>query len=167
MATTTNYGWTTPNNSDPFKDGALAIRTLGNAIDSQLNTGLLAWTSYTPTLSQGTSTNISKTIVYAKYARLGKIVHANIRMIAAGTGQATAPVFVSLPITAASSAVPVGTVDFFDGNVTNYVGFAYAGSTTTVGLVTHNNGENYLGTNPSLGVAVNDIINLSICYEGV
>jgi hypothetical protein len=36
MATTTNYGWTTPNNSDPFKDGALAIRTLGSAIDSTL-----------------------------------------------------------------------------------------------------------------------------------
>jgi hypothetical protein len=36
MATTTNYGWTTPNDSDPFKQGALAIRTLGSAIDTTL-----------------------------------------------------------------------------------------------------------------------------------
>ncbi len=33
MATTTNYGWTTPDNTDLVKDGALAIRTLGSAID--------------------------------------------------------------------------------------------------------------------------------------
>lgn len=38
MATTSNYGWTTPNDSDPFKDGALAIRTLGTAVDSTLYT---------------------------------------------------------------------------------------------------------------------------------
>ena len=38
MATTTNYGWTTPNDSDYVKDGASAIRTLGSAIDSTLKT---------------------------------------------------------------------------------------------------------------------------------
>jgi hypothetical protein len=37
MATTTNFGWTTPNDSDPFKDGALAIRTLGSSIDTTVN----------------------------------------------------------------------------------------------------------------------------------
>jgi hypothetical protein len=34
MATTTNYGWTTPDNTDLVKDGALAIRTLGSAVDA-------------------------------------------------------------------------------------------------------------------------------------
>lgn len=34
MATTTNYGWTTPDNTDLVKDGALAIRTLGSSIDT-------------------------------------------------------------------------------------------------------------------------------------
>jgi hypothetical protein len=38
MATTTNYGWTTPNDTDYVKDGASAIRTLGSAIDSTLKT---------------------------------------------------------------------------------------------------------------------------------
>jgi hypothetical protein len=40
MATTTNYGWTTPDNTDLVKNGALAIRTLGNAIDTSMNTAL-------------------------------------------------------------------------------------------------------------------------------
>ena len=36
MATTTNFGWETPDDSDLVKDGALAMRTLGNAIDTSL-----------------------------------------------------------------------------------------------------------------------------------
>lgn len=40
MATTTNYGWTTPNDSDPFRNGASAIRTLGSAVDTTLYTAL-------------------------------------------------------------------------------------------------------------------------------
>lgn len=36
MANTTNFGWETPDDTDLVKDGALAIRTLGNAIDTSL-----------------------------------------------------------------------------------------------------------------------------------
>lgn len=34
MPTTTNYGWTTPADTDLVKDGAAAIRTLGSSVDS-------------------------------------------------------------------------------------------------------------------------------------
>jgi len=34
MATTTNYGWTTPDDTSLVKDGAAAIRTLGSSIDT-------------------------------------------------------------------------------------------------------------------------------------
>ena len=34
MATTTNYGWDTPDDTDLVKDGASAIRTLGSSIDT-------------------------------------------------------------------------------------------------------------------------------------
>ena len=34
MATTTNYGWTTPDDTALVKDGAAAIRTLGTSIDT-------------------------------------------------------------------------------------------------------------------------------------
>jgi hypothetical protein len=36
MATTTNFGWATPNDTDFVKDGAAAIRTLGSNIDTSL-----------------------------------------------------------------------------------------------------------------------------------
>jgi len=36
MATTTNYGWTTPDDTALVKDGASAIRTLGSSIDTSV-----------------------------------------------------------------------------------------------------------------------------------
>lgn len=36
MPTTSNFGWTTPADTDLVKNGALAIRTLGNGIDTSL-----------------------------------------------------------------------------------------------------------------------------------
>jgi len=36
MATTTNYGWDTPDDTDLVKDGAAAIRTLGSSADTTL-----------------------------------------------------------------------------------------------------------------------------------
>jgi|GEM_PF-3136109 len=45
MATTTNYSWTTPNDTDLVKDGAAAIRTLGSSADTtvkNLNPGTTA-----------------------------------------------------------------------------------------------------------------------------
>ena len=36
MPTTTNYGWTTPADTDLVKDGASAIRTLGSSIDTSV-----------------------------------------------------------------------------------------------------------------------------------
>jgi hypothetical protein len=36
MATTTNFGWTTPNDTDLVKDGAAAVRTLGSSIDTSM-----------------------------------------------------------------------------------------------------------------------------------
>lgn len=40
MATTTNYSWTTPDNTAYVKDGASAIRTLGTSVDTTLFTAL-------------------------------------------------------------------------------------------------------------------------------
>ena len=36
MPTTTNYGWTTPADTDLVKDGAAAIRTLGSGADTSV-----------------------------------------------------------------------------------------------------------------------------------
>lgn len=54
MPTTTNYGWTTPADTDLVKDGAAAIRTLGSSVDTttknlnpQTTTGAIAYRSAT------------------------------------------------------------------------------------------------------------------------
>lgn len=54
MATTTNYSWSTPDDTALVKDGAAAIRTLGSSIDTttkalnpQTTTGALAYRSAT------------------------------------------------------------------------------------------------------------------------
>ena len=65
MPTTTNYGWTTPADTDLVKDGAAAIRTLGSSIDTSvksLNAGTTAgdldyYTSATTKARIGIGTN--------------------------------------------------------------------------------------------------------------
>lgn len=54
MATTTNYGWTTPDDTALVKDGASAIRSLGTSVDTttknlnpQTTTGAIAYRSST------------------------------------------------------------------------------------------------------------------------
>jgi len=70
MATTTNYGWTTPDDTSLVKDGASAIRTLGSSIDTSLNTALgtkkagmvlLNTTSFSAVASQAVNTVFSST----------------------------------------------------------------------------------------------------------
>jgi hypothetical protein len=72
MPTTTNNGWTTPADTDLVKNGALAIRTLGNAIDTTLGVyaqpGLvkIVTTSFSAVSSQSFNDVFSTT--YENYA---------------------------------------------------------------------------------------------------
>lgn len=71
MPTTTNYGWTTPADTDLVKDGASAIRTLGSAIDT--------------TVFNNASAAISKTIVDAKGDLIAATAADTIARLAVGT----------------------------------------------------------------------------------
>ena len=58
MATTTNYGWTTPDDTAWVKDGAAAIRTLGSSVDTttknlnpETTLGDIAYRSSTPNVN--------------------------------------------------------------------------------------------------------------------
>ena len=73
MATTSNYGWTTPDDTALVKDGASAIRSLGTAIDTSLNTALgtkkaglvlLNTTSFSAVASQSINDVFSTTYDY-------------------------------------------------------------------------------------------------------
>jgi len=67
MATTTNYGWTTPDDTSLVKDGASAIRTLGSSVDSTVFTGLT-------TATRNAQTGTTYTLVVGD---AGKIVDLN------------------------------------------------------------------------------------------
>lgn len=67
MATTPTYGWETPDDTDLVKDGAAAIRTLGNAIDTTM------------------ATMVPKTIVDAKGDLIAATAADTVARLAIGT----------------------------------------------------------------------------------
>jgi hypothetical protein len=71
MATTTNYGWTTPNDTDLVKNGASAIRSLGTAIDT--------------TVFTNAGNAIAKTIVDAKGDIIAATAADTVARLAVGT----------------------------------------------------------------------------------
>jgi hypothetical protein len=71
MATTTNYGWTTPDDTALVKDGAAAIRTLGSSVDS--------------TVFANASAGIAKTIVDAKGDLIAATAADTVSRLAVGT----------------------------------------------------------------------------------
>lgn len=133
MATTTNNGWETPDDTDLVKDGALAIRTALNGVDTSVGTGLLAWTSYTPTFTNFTLGN--GTITLAKYAKLGKIVTVKLFVTLGSTSSVSGRIGISLPVTATSDNTDraVSICGLIAGGV-SATGFATLGSTTRCDL---------------------------------
>jgi hypothetical protein len=105
MATTTNNGWTTPDDSQAFKLGANAIRTLGSAIDTSTNIGLKAWTNFSPTYS---GISIGNGTASFQYTQLGKIVIVRGAITLGTTSSITATVDISVPVTPKSGTIPVG-----------------------------------------------------------
>ena len=134
MATTTNNGWTTPNDTDLVKDGALAIRTLGNGIDTSVGTGLLAWQTYTVTVG-GTGWVKGTGVTVGRYCQIGKTVHFEINYTfqTGGGGTAgTGAVSFNLPVNANTTVTPNHTqANLYDASAsTAYLGQGSIGSTS-------------------------------------
>lgn len=96
MATTTNFGWETPDDTDLVKDGAAAMRTLGNSIDTSFvdlkggTTGqVLAKASATDLdfswVAQDDSNAIQNAIVDAKGDLIGATAADTPARLAVGT----------------------------------------------------------------------------------
>jgi hypothetical protein len=130
--TTTNNGWDYPTSTDYVKDGATAIQTLATDIDTSVGTGLLAWTSYTPTFTNFTLGN--GTLTRRHYARLGKIVVLDVVVTLGSTSSVTGRIGVSLPVTSAFNFTqPTVMCDLTAGGV-NSNGVASQSSTTQIDL---------------------------------
>jgi hypothetical protein len=120
MATTTpNNGWAVPTSTDYVKDGATAIETLGDAIDTSVGTGLLAWTSYTPVLTSQTGSITSYTVNTAKYVRLGKIGILRFSITITNNGTGATSNFITLP----AGFTPLNVNNYGTGRENAIVGF--------------------------------------------
>jgi hypothetical protein len=171
MATTTPYnGWAVPTSTDYVKDGATAIETLGDAIDASVGTGLLAWQTWAPTLSNTWANGNG--VWDAKYVKIGKIVHVSaVFTLGTTTTKGASVAQVSLPVTAAStkplnSAPCAITVAGASGPLM----FCSIASTTTASFFTFNASATYLTRNNVSSTvpgtwATNDVMQIAFTYE--
>ena len=128
-----------------------------------------AWVSYTPTLAQGASTNISKTVTQAKYMRVGTLLFVNMYLAITGTGTANNAITVSIP----SGMTMVGNQFFLAGNgqyndasVQRYPCAPVYNSSTAVQVNrTDQSPGGPIGQDPNIAVASGDEIFVSFVCE--
>lgn len=143
----------------------------GSTAWASLKWAILPPTSYTPTVAQGGTTDIAKTVTYSKYSVAGNLATFQAKLALTGSGTTNNAITVSLPLTAAASQVGcvVGSGYYNDGG-TQYQAVAYLSSATTVALLsTHGTAststDDPIGVNPNIAVANTDVITLSVSYE--
>jgi len=113
MPTTTNFGWTTPADTDLVKDGASAIRTLGNGVDTSLvdlkggTTGQI--------LSKASGTDLDYTWVTPNVG--------DITEVQAGTG---------ISVASGTGPIPVVATKFHGVSVYNSTGATISNATLTI-----------------------------------
>ena len=146
MATTTNYSWTTPDNTAYVKDGASAIRTLGSSVDTTLfsvtngaNVGVQLVSSTTFSAS---SSYILSNVFTSKYS--------NYRIVCNYTNSANSP---DLLIRLTASGTPLG-----NGNYASSVLRLRSDAGATVSQVTTNGF--YLGGGSNTQIAGGFVMDL-------
>jgi hypothetical protein len=126
-----------------------------------------AWTSYTPTLTQLGA--VTKTVTYAKYQRVGRLIVAEMLLAVTGTGTAANIVTVSLPVTAAQAGnIAVGSGYIYDVSAAlTYKGIVVLNSTTTATMFpTNTTTGGALGADTfTAGLAAGDAVTLNVTYE--
>lgn len=129
MPTTTNNGWTTPADSDPFKDGALAMRTLGNGIDATSGGTWKAWTTFTPSF---TGINIGSTgTTNAAYMLMGKTLFVRVVLTFGGTGISVgSSPYLNLPNSHTAKGPSTTPIFIVDTGSQFYTGIGYSNATT-------------------------------------
>jgi hypothetical protein len=125
MATTTNYGWTTPDDTALVKDGAAAIRTLGSSVDTTTK-NLNPETTLGDIAYRSSTANVK--------TRLGIGTTGQVLAVSGGVPAWTTPSGSALVYLGGASFSSSGTVnvnDVFSATYSNYIMKAdYVGSTS-------------------------------------
>lgn len=126
-----------------------------------------AWTDYTPTLTQGVT--VTKTVNYARYMKVGRMVTVQGFLTVTGAGTAGQPIIIGLPFTAVYNSLPqeVGTGTVFDSSASQaWKGQGILQSATTVYFRASGSSGSVLGTvDMSAGLAVGDQVSFTAAYE--
>jgi len=151
MATTTNYGWTTPDDTNLVKDGASAIRTLGTSVDTttkNLNPsttlGDIEYRSSTANTNTrlgigGTGTVLTVAAGVPSWATPAASIPANATATVATSESTTSTSFTDLTTAGPAVTVTTGTKalvivcsEMYQGTSDRglYMGFAVSGATT-------------------------------------
>lgn len=126
------------------------------------------WTTHTPTIAQGASSDITKTTTYSKYQQIGKTVFWNFRLAITGAGSAGSAVTVTLPVTAAQTSQPIGIGDFYDASGPNsYVCRLVVNLSTNMVFSPADTAvaNRNVGTDPNVAMANGDYLQGSVVYE--
>ena len=145
-------------NPFPFVSGAVLEAAQLNGIGE-------AWTSYTPTVTQGVA--ITKTVSYAKYARVNKTVIVSVSLALTSAGTAANVISVTLPLTClnTSSFTTIGSGFFYDTSTQTPYPLAVAQASTSCFFWSSTAGGNFFGAVPGITIANGDYMGFTIAYE--
>jgi hypothetical protein len=134
MATTTpNFGWSVPTNTDLVKDGALAIETLGDAIDGRFgNVGTY------PNQLVNVVSGVSRPIPFATLVgSTGGVVGSATVTFSVATRFTQTPVVIPVVSNANTTRTSCGTtaVSTTSFNVTVFAGTSVSTTTASVGFI--------------------------------
>lgn len=145
----------------------LQVNANFDAIYDDVLAKLTTWTSYTPSLVQAGS--VSKTVTYARYFKLGRLVVGQVLLAVTGSGSSATTITVSLPVTAAQAGnISAGVGSVYDATgPTTYPGRVLLNTTGTMALSGSDvTSGGYLGsTGFTAALASGDSVDMIFAYE--
>lgn len=122
-----------------------------------------AWTAYTPTYSGIT---IGNATVTAKYSQAGKKVSGYVKIVFGSTSSFSGGFTVSLPTTAATPFVSIGSAVLFDDSASaNYAAIVVPQTGGTAVAFTEGGGAGAISDSVPFTWAQDDILGFSFTYE--
>ena len=129
-----------------------------------LNTIGAAWVDYTPTLTQ--SATVTKTISYARYCQVQKLIVVEIFLIATSAGTAANGVRVGLPVTANKTGQLLGSGFIYDASTNTMYNLLPYGFDQNIAAFYYQTGSEF-GVSPAVTLANTDQIRLKFTYEAL
>lgn len=123
--------------------------------------------TYTPTISQGSATDIGKTVTYSKYWRAYKDVRWQFNLAVNTNGGGSGDIELTIPVTAATgSGLPVGVGTYYNQDGTNYPVTIRLASTTKIEFLRQDIAtDSAVGTSPAIECSDGDYIKGTVRYE--